>query len=148
MRKILLTALAAILVLAAVPLTAQVAGTWKGEGDGVCSPPPFWPTDIPIYAWQSWIGEIPDSENSFEGEWHDETGKFGHFYGQILLETPTEVCCKGEWTWVYGPDTDPPQEYTMGPFWMKFHKINLTCYGEWSTSYSNEGGKMEGGMVD
>lgn len=148
MRKILMTALAVIVALSAAPLSAQVAGTWMGEGKGVCSPPPFWPTDIPIYAWQKWTGEIPDSENSFKGEWHDETGKFGHFSGKIIAESINEVYCEGKWTWVYGPDTDPPQEYVMGPFKMWFHKEKLICHGEWSTSYSNEGGKMWGGMVD
>ncbi len=148
MRKILLTAFAAILVLAAVPLTAQVAGSWQGEGEGVCSPPPFWPTDIPIYAWQKWSGDIPDSEDSFKGEWHDETGKFGYFSGQLIASSITEVYCEGTWTWVYNPDVDPPQEYVMGPFSMWFHKTKLTCHGKWSTNYSNEGGKMWGAMVD
>lgn len=145
--KALMVALAAILVIGATPALAQLAGTWKGEGDGACSPPPIGPIDFPIYAWQNWKGDIPDSENEFYGDWYDEAGHYGNFKGKITLGTPTEVVCLGTWTW-FDTSVDPPKEYVMGRFWMKFHKEKLTCIGEWSTSYSDEGGTMKGEKVE
>jgi hypothetical protein len=148
MKKIVLGGLAVILLAGATPAFAQVAGTWAGTGEGACSPPPTIVTaDFPIYAWQQWIGEIPDSEDKFYGTWEDETGNYGRFKGMITFGTPTEVACQGSWTW-FNTKVDPPREYYMGTFWMRFHKEKLTCFGEWSTYFGNEGGTMEGGMVD
>jgi hypothetical protein len=147
MRKSLTIAVAAILLAAALPATAQIAGDWMGIGDGVCSPPPSYPQNIPIYAWQNWEGSIPNTEDVFSGTWYDANGRHGEFRGKMIMSSITEVLCRGTWTWI-DDSVDPPVKYKMGRFWMRFHKINLSCVGEWGTSYSNEGGTMEGGMVD
>ncbi|MBN2379647.1 hypothetical protein JXM67_07595 [candidate division WOR-3 bacterium] len=146
MRKIILATAAVVLLIAATPLSAQLAGAWAGEGEGVCSPPPFWTSDFPIYAWQNWKGEISEDENAFFGEWYDMNGRHGRFKGEAFIASPTEVVFKGVWTWIYDA-CDPPKEYEMGTFWMKFHKVKLTCYGEWVQKYSGEDGTMKGKKV-
>lgn len=147
MRKILTATIVLALLALAVPLDASLAGDWKGGGEGVCTGPISPPPDFPIYAWQNWEGKIPDTEDKFYGEWNDETGNYGNFKGSMTFSTPEEVACVGSWTW-FDTSVDPPHEYVMGRFLMKFNKEELSCYGDWSTSYSDEGGKMWGGMVD
>ena len=148
MRKILTVAIALTLLAGVTPLGASLAGSWLGEGSGsVCTGPITPPPDFPIYGWQNWKGQIPNSENEFCGEWYDKIGNYGNFKSRMTFSTPDEVACVGTWTW-FDTSANPPHEYVMGDFWMKFHKVNLTCYGEWFTNFSNEGGKMWGGMVD
>lgn len=147
MRKSLLIALTAILLVGAIPAFAQLDGNWIGQGKGVCSPP-IGSTDFPIYAWQTWKGQIKGDD--FWGTWSDENGRFGNFKGKIIVISPEEAYCEGEWTWVYGPDTDPPQEYLMGSFQMKFVYFPVEtpyCNGKWQTYYSNEAGSMKGRMI-
>ncbi len=147
MRKSLTTIVAAMLLIAAVPALAQLDGNWKGEGKGVCSPP-IGTTDFPIYAWQTWKGEI--NGDDFWGSWSDENGRYGNFKGTILWVSEEEAYAEGEWTWVYGPDSDPPQEYLMGPFQMNFVHFPVEtpyCYGKWQTYYSDEAGTMKGRMI-
>ncbi len=148
MRKSLMAIIAVMLLVAAAPALAQLDGDWKGQGKGVCSPPPFWPNDIPIYAWQTWTGTTKGDD--FFGSWKDETGKYGNFSGKILWISESQAYAEGTWTWVYNPDVDPPQEYEMGPFQMTFDYFPVEtpyCNGKWQTDYSNEGGSMKGRMI-
>lgn len=146
MRKSLLIALTAILLIGAVPAFAQLEGDWRGTGDGVCSPP-VGSTDFPIYGWQTWKGQILDDD--FWGSWSDETGNYGNFKGKIVCLSVEEAYCEGEWTWFY-ETSGTISEINMGPFQMYFVYFPVEtpyCYGKWQTNYSNEAGTMEGRMV-
>ncbi|TKJ43651.1 hypothetical protein CEE36_02915 [candidate division TA06 bacterium B3_TA06] len=145
-KKILIAALAVIFLAGATPLLAQLNGTWAGEGEGVCSPPPPIPTDFPIYAWQNWKGLVEDNE-VFYGEWYDNRCNNGTFKGEIVFVTPEDAYCEGEWHW-FDERYDPPRVYYMGPFSMKFKLEEAICYGEWRTYYSNESGTMKGEKID
>lgn len=144
MRKTLIPVVV-VALLCATPLLAQLEGTWAGEGEGACSPPPVTPTDFPIYAWQNWKGVVED--DVFTGEWYDADGNDGIFKGEIILSTPEDAYCEGQWYW-YDERFDPPRLYRMGPFSMKFKLEEAICYGEWKSAYSNEGGTMKGEKVD
>lgn len=146
MRRIILATMAVAFLIAATPAMAQLGGTWAGEGEGACSPP-VGTIDFPIYAWQTWKGDIPDSEDEFYGEWYDEDGNYGNFKARMTFSTPEEVACFGKWTW-FDTSVRPPREYLMGTFWMRFHKEALTCFGEWESEYSGESGTMTGEKVN
>ena len=148
-KKLLIAALAVIFLAGATPLTAQLAGTWAGEGEGWCPFPVPYPSEY-MKPWQNWKGFIPNSEDVFTGEWWDGDNKRGNFKGEIIFISPEDAYCKGEWTWL-DERFYPPREYYMGPFSMKFKLVEkLYCYGEWqghlpSGIYS---GTMEGKKVD
>lgn len=127
-KKITLTALAVIFVAGAAPAFAQVAGTWAGEGEGSCSPP----SGIVIYPWQNWKGEIPDSEKKFTGEWWDEDGNQGSFFGELApYATPETVIFQGIWT------LDDPSGFSCigGKFTMNFYFNEDECEGTWNSGW-------------
>ncbi|MBN2379648.1 hypothetical protein JXM67_07600 [candidate division WOR-3 bacterium] len=147
MRKSLLIALTAILLIGAVPASAQINGNWKGVGRGCCSPPPISTSDFPIYAWQNWKGVVKD--DAFWGKWEDETGNYGNFKGEILWISQTEAYAEGYWTWFY-VTPDEIKEYEMGEFSMKFVHFPVEtpyCFGKWQSEYTNEGGTMKGRII-
>lgn len=148
MRKLLLTALTVTVLLAAVPLSAQLAGTWAGEGEGWCPFPVPYPSEY-MKPWQNWKGFIPNTEDIFSGEWYDGDGNQGIFKGEIIFVTPEDAYCEGEWYWI-DYRFDPPQYHLMGPFSMKFKLEEAICYGEWQ-AHLPEGiftGSMKGEKVD
>ncbi|GEM_PF-609789 len=153
-KKIVLSLLAIGLLLGATPALANLNGPWKGDGKGVCSPPPGVPNEFPIYAWQSWEGKIedigPDEFGKvFFGNWKDKTGNYGSFKGKIIWMTQTQAYCEGEWTWVY-ETLEFIKVYEMGRFTMTFEHFPVEtpyCYGSWSSKYGNEDGAMKGHMV-
>jgi hypothetical protein len=146
MRKFLLAVLAITILAGATPLLAQLNGTWAGEGEGVCSPPPGIPSLFPIYAWQNWQGIVED-DAVFYGDWYDNRGNNGTFKGEIISLTSEGAYCEGKWYW-FDERYDPPRIYYMGPFSMEFVLEEAICYGEWRTYYSNEEGIMKGEKVE
>lgn len=145
-QKKLFAVLAVVLIAAVSPALAQLNGTWAGEGEGVCSPPPDFTSDFPIYAWHNWKGVV-EEEAVFYGEWYDDCGNEGTFKGEIVFLTPEDAYCEGAW-YMWDCRFDPPRRIYMGKFSMKFKLEETICYGEWETWYSNEGGTMKGEKVD
>ena len=61
-KKLMLTALAVILLLGATPLFAQPVGTWEGTGEGWCPFPVPYPSEY-MKPWQTWKGRLePDPD--------------------------------------------------------------------------------------
>jgi hypothetical protein len=146
-KKLIITALAVILLLGATPLAAQLAGTWAGTGRGSCCPHP----GVTIYPWQEWKGEIPNSEDVFTGEWWDSNGNQGIFKGEIDWPSITVAVAKGSWYW-YDP-TGPAKPVYGGDFEMKFYpmaSIPPYCNGTWTSIWPSPGlpGTMRGRKVD
>ncbi|MBN2379645.1 hypothetical protein JXM67_07585 [candidate division WOR-3 bacterium] len=142
MRKSLLIALTVILLAGALPATAQVAGTWAGEGSGSCYPP----SGIVIHPWQTWKGEIPNTEQTFTGRWRDEDGNHGSFFGRLApFSTPETVIYQGYWT------LETPAGISKGgEFTMTFYFLEGECKGAWTSIWPSPGlpGKMWGKKVD
>jgi len=141
-KKTILTALAVILLLAATPAFAQLAGTWAGVGAGSAHPP-----GTVIYPWQEWKGFIPDSEDAFYGEWCDADGNHGKFKGKLVPSPiPEERHFKGYWTW------DDPSSVSKkaGDFHMVFYFLEDYCKGTWTSIWPSPGfpGIMKGEKVD
>jgi hypothetical protein len=144
MRKILLAVLAAVLVIGAVPLTAQIAGPWEGTGTGICQPP-FPSPSKAMGPWREWSGEIPDDEATLSGQWHDAWGFQGSFYAESTIGTPTEAVFTGTWN-VFAPDGTV---YEMGTFYMHFPYAGRACHGEWWIyAEDNPKGTMTGWRVN
>jgi hypothetical protein len=125
LKRVILTALAVILVVGATPAAAQLVGTWAGEGTGCCSPNPW----IVIYPWQNWKGEIPEDEDVFKGEWWDADGNHGSFFGKPApFSTPESKIYQGYWTW------EPSSGiYKGGEFTMTFYFLEGECKGTWNS---------------
>ena len=140
-KKLLIT-LAVILLIGATPLAAQIAGTWEGTGKGAAYPP----CHLPIYPWQKWVGEIPNSQDVFTGEWWDSDGNNGIFKGEIEWTSITVALCKGKWYWFdpTGPDLQP---IYGGDFEMKFYVYEKECAGTWTSIWPSEHGTMRGRKV-
>ncbi len=146
--RTLIMLLASLVVLAATPLMAQsLPGNWEGTGDGICPPP--WPSTTPLMMnpWQNWAGQIPATGTRFSGEWHDDAGFDGNFSGTIEISSVTYATCNGEWTAI-NRSVNPPQEYVMGAFTMRFYYADLTCNGEWYSASAVYSGTMNGEKVD
>jgi hypothetical protein len=130
-KKLLTVVVAAVFLAAAAPLSAELEGHWEGEGDGWCYSPDG--SNIPVYAWQTWQGDVDlGSIVSFTGTWADEVGHEGGFSGSIIALSQTTAICQGTWTLV---TPDGAQPIVMGPFHMTFHyaAYQETCEGYWST---------------
>ena len=130
-KKILLTGLVVILLLGATPLSAQLAGTWEGIGTGEAHPP----CHLPIYPWQDWIGEIPNSEDVFSGEWKDSLENRGTFEGEITISSVTQAYCEGYWTW----DDPSAPSIIAGEFEMIFYIYEERCEGTWTCIWPSPG---------
>jgi hypothetical protein len=127
MRRIILATTALVLLVAATPIAAQLAGTWVGTGTGNAYPS----SGVVIYPWQEWKGEIPDAEDVFVGEWQDSLGNHGTFKGApVPSPIPEERCFDGEWTW-YSPESDIP--IVGGKFKITFWFLEGYCNGNWTT---------------
>lgn len=123
--KKLIVVLGVVLLAAASPVLAQLAGTWAGEGTGSCSPRP----GLVIYPWQNWKGEISEDEDVFEGEWRDEDGNRGSFFGEPApFSTPESKIYQGYWTW-----ETPDGLYKGGEFKMTFFFLEDVCEGTWNS---------------
>lgn len=147
MRKIISTALAAVFILSAAPLAAQIAGSWEGTGTGNCPNPTSNPVET-MRPWNTWSGEIPDDEATFSGEWHDPAGVHGTFIGEAMIGTPDEVVFVGTWNAI-DDLVDPPVIYEMGTFTMHFKYASRECDGKWWTSDSDmPRGTMRGHRAD
>jgi hypothetical protein len=148
MRKILPILAILVVLIGAAPLSAQLIGTWAGEGKGFCYPKPE--VDIVIYPWQNWKGEVYYTDETdkpvFEGEWYDADGYHGTFFGK-MYPTPIEeyYLFKGEWTW-FDPASKTAKPVVGGKFEMKFHFLVGTCNGFWDTEWPSpvEQGTMWG----
>lgn len=142
MRKLLLVALAATLIIGATPALAQLSGTWAGTGKGAAYPP----SGEIIYPWQNWQGEIPNSEDSFSGEWWDADGNHGKFYGKLAPYcTPETIVFKGYWTWETMAGI-----VKAGEFVMDFYFLEDYCEGTWTSIWPSPGipGTMKGKKVN
>jgi len=140
-KKILLTGLAVILLLGATPLAAQLAGVWEGTGTGAAYPP----CHLPIHPWQNWIGEIPNSQDVFFGEWWDADCNHGTFKGEIEWTSITEAYCEGYWTW----DDPSAPSIVAGDFEMTFYILEGICEGTWTSIWPSpsDPGTMKGWKV-
>lgn len=136
MRKILLAAVAAAILLGATPALAQPVGTWAGEGEGWCPFPVPYPSEY-MKPWQIWKGRFEPNPDEvgyiFYGDWHDGDHNHGTFKGHALFESPTEIGCRGDWYW-WDERVDPPRIYHMGTFTMVFRRDGSSCHGEWVTT--------------
>lgn len=150
MRKIILAATTLTLLAAATSASGQLLGTWAGEGKGCCYPYP----EYVIYPWQNWKGTVYYPEDAekpvFEGEWYDEDGNHGTFFGNNY-PTPIEeyYLFKGEWTW-FDPASKTAEPVVGGKFEMKFHFIVGTSSGFWQTEWPSpsEEGTMQGKWME
>jgi hypothetical protein len=143
-RKILV-AVAALLILSALtPAFAQLAGTWEGEGKGCCYPR----NSVIIYPWQSWKGQIPNTEDVFIGEWYDVNGEHGIFKSEVTWVSLTTAVAKGSWYW-YDPLGPSAQPVYGGDFKMTFYVYDQDCGGEWWTHWPSPSavGTMKGYKV-
>lgn len=135
--------LSAIILFAATPITAQLAGTWAGEGTGNAYPP----SGETIHPWQNWKGDIPATEDSFKGDWWDADGHIGTFQGkQVPSPIPEERVFQGTWVWIEPSGISAKS----GDFEMHFFFIEGTCKGTWTSIWpsSISGGTMKGERVD
>ncbi|MBN2379653.1 hypothetical protein JXM67_07625 [candidate division WOR-3 bacterium] len=144
MRKTILAVVALLLLIAATPVSAQIAGTWEGKGLGSCYPHP----GTIIYPWQKWTGEIPNSQDVFKGDWWDQLGNKGIFKGEIDWVSITVAICKGSWYW-YDPAGVSAKPVYGGDFKMTFYVFAGDCNGEWYTDWPSPGvvGTMKGYKV-
>jgi hypothetical protein len=150
MRKVLIAVFIAAIALAAAPLSAQLYGTWAGQGSGVCYPRP----DTPIYPWQNWKGKVYTSPYQdapvFEGTWSDDSGNYGTFRGSVYFPPIEEqAIADGEWTW-FDPLSMRPGPTPGGKFTMNFAILAGNCNGNWFTEWPSPGevGTMKGEKVD
>ncbi|NLI98701.1 hypothetical protein GX441_08605 [bacterium] len=139
--KIKTSVLSLVLFLGAMPLFAQYAGNWVGEGYGKC-PHPALPGQA-IYPWQKWGGSIPISLSDFTGKWSDSGGNLGYFKGTLTYQGPISAEYRGVWGWI---DTSvfPPYYKELGKFYMNFRLATMTCKGEWWTMDGSANGWMKG----
>jgi hypothetical protein len=161
MRKSLLIALTASILLAAVPALAQefdsdfegngweYIGTWTGTGGGFCYPY----EELIIYPFQTWKADLKKHTvidyYGIRGTWVDEKGNTGEF-GCGLFPQPDgslQMENSGFWTWYESEDN----EILAGQ--LPFIIIHLEqedgyTYGYWNPSYTHwppdEDGKFEG----
>ena len=143
-KKIILAALAVILLLGATPAFAQLAGTWAGTGTGAAYPP----CHPPIYPWQNWKGEIPLTQDIFTGDWYDADGNNGIFKGEIEWVSITVALCKGRWYW-FDPTGPSHEPIYGGDFEMKFYVLEEYCEGKWTSIWPSpsDHGTMRGRKV-
>jgi hypothetical protein len=142
--KALLISLVLVLALGATPAFAQIAGNWQGTGTGCCYPH----SGTVIYPWQHWIGEIPNSEDVFSGEWKDSLDNHGTFESEIFWVSTTLAIARGSWTW-YDPAGPSHEPVYGGDFQMKFYVCERTCTGTWTSIWpSPEPGTMRGWKVE
>ncbi len=145
-KKLILAVLAVILLLGATPAFAQLAGTWEGTGTGCCSPHP----GTVIYPWQTWKGEIPNSQDVFIGEWWDADDNHGTFKGEVEFSVIPELAyAEGEWTW-YDPTGPSNEPVYGGDFEMTFYILEKRCEGIWTSIWPSpsEQGTMRGRKVE
>ncbi len=146
--KILTVLFVALVAIAATPLMAQsLPGNWEGTGTGICPPPWVSPIPLMMNPWQHWTGQIPATGTSFKGKWYDDAGFDGKFSGTIEISSVLYAVCNGSWTAI-NRNVNPPQEYVMGSFQMRFYYADLTCKGEWYSSSAVYSGKMQGEKVE
>jgi len=106
MRKSLMTMPGAVIISAATPALARLAGTLAGSGKGFISSRP----GIVIHPWQNWKGRIPASQTVFTGEWRDDAGKCSTFTGSVEFSPLPEIAiARDAWYWSdpTGPSTRP-----------------------------------------
>lgn len=142
--KTILVAL--ILAIGATSAFAQLSGTWKGTGTGFCYPR----NSVVIYPWHEWKGEIPNSQDVFEGEWWDHLGNHGTFKGEVEFSPIPEIAtAKGSWYW-YDPLGPASRPKYGGDFEMTFWFLEGKCEGTWTTIWPSPGaiGTMEGERVE
>jgi hypothetical protein len=123
--------IAGIMLVAAAPALAQVAGVWAGEGKGNCFPHP----GTEIHPWQNWKGVIPNSMDIFKGKWHDADGNYGIFKGKPVPSIPEIAVFRGSWYW-YDPLGSSDKPVYGGDFEMIFHFMDSErywCEGTWMT---------------
>jgi len=145
-KKIILSALAAVLLLGASPAFAQLAGVWVGEGTGSCSPRP----GVVICPWQNWKGEIPNSQDRFTGEWYDEAGNCGIFKAEVEFSPIPEIAyAEGAWYW-FDPTGPAHRPVYGGDFKMTFYFCEGKCEGVWTTIWPSvtPQGTMKGKKVE
>ncbi len=124
MRKVLFAT--AFILLTAIPVFAQLAGTWNGEGTGTCD---FYGTLL--RPWETWTGTIPATEDSFTGIWSDGLGNSGTFFNtNIEVISDDIVVIEGRWTL-----TIPDGLKKLGTFKITFYTHNRVCYGEWDSPF-------------
>lgn len=143
--KALLVALLLVLALGATTASAQIAGTWKGTGTGDAYPY----SSVVIHPWQSWKGEIPNSQDVFTGDWYDADGNHGTFRGTPVPSIPEVVVFKGSWYW-FDPASPSSRPRYGGDFEMTFHFMEgYYCEGIWTTIWpsSSDQGTMRGRKV-
>ena len=151
LQKTILGAVALVLLLSAVPVSADLIGTWAGTGTGNCHPR----NSVVIYPWSVWEGQVFVSEEEdatiFVGEWEDELGNHGTFRGRVLpiSTAPDERICRGRWTW-YDPDGVSVEPVVGGQFRMVFHPEEAVCEGIWTSIWpsSSAQGTMEGEQIE
>ncbi|MBN2378427.1 hypothetical protein JXM67_01310 [candidate division WOR-3 bacterium] len=148
-KKIILTVLAAAVILGAAPAFAQLYGTWKGDGRGNCYPHP----GVVIYPWQDWKGEVfvsPDEDIIlFTGDWYDALGNHGIFKGRVEFSPIPELAiAKGSWFWFDPTGTAEP--VYGGDFKMNFWFTMNRCDGHWTTIWPSTSaeGTMKGKKVE
>ncbi len=136
----LFIAVAALCVIGASPLLADLDGTWAGTGSGICSSPPWAHSEYQIYGWQNWKGHV-ENKTSFQGEWSDKYSHSGPFVGFISEINDEEgyAYCEGEWGLSAG---------YMGTFSMYFYYEEGICFGEWQTYYNGGHGTMHGDWME
>ena len=138
-------ALVAIMVIGAVPLSAQVAGNWAGTGTGNCYPR----NNTVIYPWHKWEGQIPNSQDVFSGTWSDALGNNGIFKGKVEFTPIPELArAKGSWYW-FDPLSPSNVPVYGGDFEMDFWFTMNKCNGTWTTIWpsSSAVGTMKGERV-
>ena len=143
-KKLLIAALAVILLIGATPLFADLEGTWEGNGEGSCETP----TGIIIYPWETWNGDVLNG--AFDGNWEDPDGNHGTFHGGItsffttVPPSYTFAGCEGTWTWIDPSGLEPIE---LGSFWMTFNVDLDICWGEWLPYTNAQGGTMWGWRI-
>lgn len=153
MRKVIIAALAAMLVIGVTPAFAQPEGTWDGTGNGWCPYPIFTSPGDTMFPWQEWKGRFEPDPNGtgyiFYGNWHDQKHNQGTFSGSAILGTPTEIGCNGDWYWL-DERVDPAVSRYMGTFTMTLRRDGSYCHGTWITTVlpAVYRGTMEGAWVE
>lgn len=143
-KKIILTTLAAALILSAVALCIQYGGRWYGSGSGSTTPPISTHSSKLIFPWHEWLGDIIDME--FRGTWQDEErGDYGDFRGKVEWTSTKPIAfCKGKWTWMDTKGYLIP----MGSFEMYFNYHTETCEGKWLNCHNGDSGGIKGIRVE
>ncbi|NLI98705.1 hypothetical protein GX441_08625 [bacterium] len=131
MRKLILAAITVLVLAAATPALAQLAGNWDGVGTGTCTPPsPPFPPAV-LQPWSSWTGVIPPTEDSFTGTWTDGAHNGRFYHTSITIISSDIAIIDGKWTW----RITPTKEATMGTFHIIFYCHNRVCSGSWASPH-------------